>query len=104
MELVQLRYLLLVFYAFTMTAHAAVLHVPADYRGIQVAIDAAAPGDLVLVMPGTYKENLDFLGKPITVQSRGGPESTGAGWAAWSSSTRANHRTRSSSDSPSPTA
>lgn len=43
---------------------------------IQQAIEAAADGDSVLAMPGTYFENLDFLGKAIRVVSVAGPEST----------------------------
>lgn len=48
---------------------ARVIHVPGDYAMIQDAIVAAARGDTVLVAPGTYVENLDFLGKAITVRS-----------------------------------
>jgi hypothetical protein len=43
------------------------------YTGIQSAIVAAAAGDTVLVYPGSYAEQLDFLGKAITVRSDGGP-------------------------------
>ena len=57
-------------------AEAATIHVPADAATIQQAIDAAAPGDTVLVAPGTYVENLTFLGKAITVVSEGGPSVT----------------------------
>jgi hypothetical protein len=46
--------------------------VPDDFPGIQAAIDYAADGDTVLVRPGTYVENIDFLGKLITVRSTGG--------------------------------
>ena len=35
---------------------------------IQCAIDSAFAGDTVLVQPGTYAGNLDFLGKDIVVQ------------------------------------
>ena len=41
----------------------------ADYATIQAAIAAADDGDCITVEPGTYVENIDFLGKAITVQS-----------------------------------
>lgn len=52
------------------------LLVPETYPSIQAAIVAAAPGDKVLVAPGTYVENVDFLGKALTVVGLGGPEHT----------------------------
>jgi photosystem II stability/assembly factor-like uncharacterized protein len=48
------------------------IHVPADEATIQAAIDAAPAADSVVVAPGTYKEQLDFKGKFITVKSSGG--------------------------------
>jgi hypothetical protein len=57
-------------------AEAATINVPADQPTIQQAISAASNGDTVLVAPGTYHENINFLGKAITVASTGGPSVT----------------------------
>ncbi len=45
------------------------ISVPGDYSTIQGAIDAAMEGDVIIVSPGTYFENVDFKGKAITVRS-----------------------------------
>ena len=50
------------------SAKAANINVPADYSSIQEAIDAAIDGDVVIVNPNTYYENINFLGKAITVR------------------------------------
>ncbi|HEU0245231.1 MAG TPA: right-handed parallel beta-helix repeat-containing protein [Candidatus Limnocylindrales bacterium] len=39
-------------------APGATIHVPADRPTIQAGVDAASPGDLVLVAPGTYPESV----------------------------------------------
>ncbi len=45
------------------------LHVPSDYRSIGYAISYAADGDVVLVWPGIYNENVNFAGKNIVIAS-----------------------------------
>lgn len=51
---------------------SATIHVPKDYPKIQTAIDVAKAWDHIEVAPGTYVENIDFLGKTITVKSASG--------------------------------
>jgi parallel beta-helix repeat protein len=58
------------------SAAAKIIHVPADQPTIQAAINAAATGDMVLVAPGTYTENINFSGKAIMVVSSAGPATT----------------------------
>lgn len=57
---------------FVNTILTEVYHVPADFPTIQAAIDSPAlrPGDLVLVAPGVYNENV-VLYKPIHLQGYG---------------------------------
>jgi parallel beta-helix repeat protein len=50
------------------TSAQTTIHVPADVSTIQGAIQSASNGDTVLVAAGTYRENIDFLGKAITVE------------------------------------
>jgi hypothetical protein len=60
----------------TFSQAATTIHVPADQPTIQSAINAASSGDTVLVAPGTYKENINFSGKAITLKSSGGARVT----------------------------
>ncbi len=46
------------------------LHVPDDFDSISEAVDASDDGDIVLVQPGEYTENINFNGKNITIGSR----------------------------------
>lgn len=56
-------------------AHASTLLVPEQYATVQAAINAAQPGDTVLVSPGVYRESLQ-IEKPLTLRSTQGAETT----------------------------
>jgi len=60
----------------TIPAEAATtIYVPDDYPTIQAAVDAASPGDTIIVRDGTYTENVD-VSKSLTIQSENGAEVT----------------------------
>src|SRR6185503_10763846 len=42
--------------------------VPQAYPTIQSAVDAAAPGDLVLIAPGTYREEVSITTPSLTIR------------------------------------
>jgi len=69
----RIKILILALWGIAWLGHAAILPVGLDgsqpYSQIQVAIDASAHGDTVLVHPGTYYENIRFNGKNITLAS-----------------------------------
>lgn len=56
-------------------AFGRTFRVPSRYKTIQRAIDAASPGDTVLVGPGTYKENL-ILRKTVSLIGTAGAAKT----------------------------
>ncbi len=62
--------------AATTLVRAAVIKVPSQQPTIQAAIDAAKNGDIVWVVPGTYFENINFMGKAILVESSNGNKVT----------------------------
>ncbi|MHC4943001.1 MAG: right-handed parallel beta-helix repeat-containing protein [Planctomycetota bacterium] len=64
---------LITLFSIAALGNSATLLVPQNYPLIQQAINAAAPGDTVLVDAGTYNEYIDFVGKSITVKSVHGP-------------------------------
>ncbi len=51
------------------SANVGTIFVPADYATIQEAIVAAVQLDTIVVSPGTYTENIHYLGKLITITS-----------------------------------
>lgn len=57
-------------------ASQTVLTVPGNHATIQAAIAAASNGTTILVLPGTYVENLDLLGKQLVIESVAGPAQT----------------------------
>ena len=53
----------------TSTFYHDTLHVPADYPTVQQAISACNNGDLIILAPGTYQENLNAGGKEFGLAS-----------------------------------
>ncbi len=53
----------------TVNPESVIIRVPDDQPTIQAAIDVALDGDVVLVAPGTYYEQLLLAGKTITLAS-----------------------------------
>ena len=49
-------------------SEGSTIAVPADYKTIQEAVDAAKKGDLILVSPGTYNEAVDVSTPDITIR------------------------------------
>jgi hypothetical protein len=67
--------LVLALFSCVMFAHGSDLRVPSQYSTIQAAVDAANPGDTILIAKGTYKgvgnTNIDPHGKSIKIQGSG---------------------------------
>lgn len=65
----------LAFIGLSQSALAATIRVPQQYPSIQSAVDAAAPGDTILVAPGTYDENVTIQ-KSLKLRSSAGAITT----------------------------
>ena len=58
-------------------ARAAIIEVPTDYPTIQQAVDHAAPGDEIVVLAGTYAENVSLVSMTsLLIRSQGGASTT----------------------------
>lgn len=67
-----MKRLALIIAAFTLCwtqVSAQTVYVPTEYDNIQPAINDANDGDIIVVLPGIYQENINFLGKAITLRS-----------------------------------
>ena len=60
-------------YHYPLPASPGTYYVPDDYATIQAAINDVSAGSTIIVRPGTYYENIDFIGKDINVVSEKGP-------------------------------
>jgi parallel beta-helix repeat protein len=54
---------------------SATIYVPDNYTTIQAAVNAASPGDTIVVRDGTYTENIN-VNKSLTIQSEHGADAT----------------------------
>ena len=60
-------------FAFIINAQAATIYVPDDYSTIQQAVDAALPGDIIIVRDGTYVDKITVFTPNLTIKSENGP-------------------------------
>ncbi len=58
-----------VLFSYSSILYADIINIPDDFETIQAGIEAADDEDIVLIAPGEYDENIDFLGKAIRVTS-----------------------------------
>jgi hypothetical protein len=49
-------------------ASGTTIEVPGDHETIQAAVDAASPGDLILIEPGTYEEAVNVTTDDLTIR------------------------------------
>jgi len=63
-------------HSIQVSRYSGALIVPDTIATIQAAIDAASPGNVILVHSGTYPERINFKGKAISVISTDGADET----------------------------
>lgn len=61
---------------FSSVSYARTLQVPSQYGSIQSAINAAVNGDVITISDGIYRENIEVVGKYITLQGNPDRQST----------------------------
>jgi hypothetical protein len=61
--------LIFVLLGVSFSLYSTIINVPGDQPTIQEGINVAVDGDTILVQPDTYFENIDYIGKNITVAS-----------------------------------
>ena len=60
---------LVLFRPFMLFSQSNQINVPDDFTKIQDAINNSVDGDVILVAPGTYYENINFRGKNVLLTS-----------------------------------
>jgi len=55
---------------------AGIIEIPKDAETIQTGLNIALDNDTILVEPGYYVDNLDYLGKDVVVLAFAGPDQT----------------------------
>jgi len=70
-KFVFLAFVFLVLTAFASVSAAKTIYVPDDYLTIQSAVNAASPGDTIIVRDGLYKEHV-IVNKQLTIKSERG--------------------------------
>ena len=57
--------------------HFLLVGAGSQYATIQAAVNAAADGDIILLAPGTYAENVTISGKALSIEGLGGANGVG---------------------------
>jgi len=68
--IMRIKFAVILILALTVAGHSITIYIPGDYPTIQAGINAASPGDIVLVSPGIYYENLQ-MSEGITLMGSG---------------------------------